>query len=161
MACCTCCCENKGRVCCNSVCCQEAEYCCGTTCCPDAQVCCDDVCCDVDETCCGGECCADGNYCCGGVCREDPCEDCAVDGDCYYYLVGVSGYDNAGCGASYLYAYFDNYADAAAYALPFAQDNDCGAPNIDSITGICCDGVCYPDFGALPFFTNEESLSCP
>lgn len=161
MACCTCCCENKGRVCCNNVCCQTGQYCCGTTCCPDANVCCADVCCAVDEVCCGGECCPEGYYCCGGVCQEDPCDDCAVDGDCVYWVASVDGYANAGCDATVQYTYFNSEDEALAYGEPFASDGDCGTVLVYQDNGICCDGQCYPSYGELPFGTNDNNLSCP
>jgi len=87
--------------------------------------------------------------------------ECEVDGDCYYFLASVSAWNDPDCPAEYFLAYFDNFDDAAAWGLPYAEDGDCGTVVIDSGYGKCCDGECFPFFDSLPYFTNDEVSTCP
>jgi hypothetical protein len=78
--------------------------------------------------------------------------------------VAVSGYDDPNCAAEYLYAWFADEGEAFDYAGPFAEDSlNCDTVIVQPENGICCDGVCFPDYGSLPFYTNLEpqDLTCP
>jgi hypothetical protein len=90
-------------------------------------------------------------------------DECETEDDCYYFVVGSTGYGNPGCPAESLYVYFDNFDAAAEYALPLAENENCGAPVIDSVYGKCCENSCFPPLDALPYFTNSEpaEVECP
>lgn len=180
----TCCngdCCGTGYKCCGeTTCCENSQACCGESCCDTGECCVGGVCepCDCDpacssdscEECVDGECvstCAEGEYCCDGVCRSWPCSGCTDDSDCTYVIASCSGAGEPGCGfgCSALEAYY--YPDtaaglAAALAYLDAYDNvpECGTCSVDSDTGKCCDGGCFPDPGALPACAGSPA-TCP
>jgi hypothetical protein len=193
MACCKCCCGKKecdegeeGKCCCGNECCAAGTYCCNAECvdacsegqegdckCTDAccaagEYCCDDACVSACEEggqgpCkCGSDCCPDGNYCCDGVCQEEPCEQaCETDDDCPMYALVNAGL--GGCPG----ATFDYYVYATAEEAIAAWEDvagDCESPiNVVEFQAICCDGLCYPAAGDLPFGFNGNpgDVTCP